>query len=123
LSEGTTVGERDIEGDTGTKETLEAHPSLTVHGRVRANVLCRLIHTPSGEVDSHLSYRMSACGFQLGLTVLVHNHIEDYYEASMASYGVKVSLLGVLYTVGKRPLERHRSIWKDNIKTNLQDMI
>ncbi|XP_021919157.1 sodium channel protein Nach-like [Zootermopsis nevadensis] len=49
--------------------------------------------TPSGEVDPHASYRMSACGFQLGLTVLVHNHLQDYYEASMASYGIKMSAI------------------------------
>jgi len=38
-----------------------------------------------------MSYRTSACGFQMGLTVLVDNHIEEYFDASMASYGVKVS--------------------------------
>jgi hypothetical protein len=54
--------------------------------------MCRFIETPSGEINPGLSYRMSACGFQMGLTVLVHNQIEDYYDASMASYGVKVRL-------------------------------
>jgi hypothetical protein len=36
---------------------------------------------------------MSACGYQMGLAVLIHNHIDEYYDASMASYGVQVSIL------------------------------
>jgi hypothetical protein len=31
----------------------------------------------------------------MGLTVLVDNHIEEYFDASMASYGVKVSSLNI----------------------------
>ncbi|XP_069682459.1 sodium channel protein Nach-like [Periplaneta americana] len=64
--------------------------SFNYHGNKLKNN--EATESPSGKEDPYRAYRSSACGFQMGLTVLIDNKIDEYYDTSLASYGVKVLL-------------------------------
>ena len=74
-------------------------------------IIFRAINSPTGKVNPYQAERASACGFGMGLSVLINNSLQEYYDTQLASHGAKVTfkllLLLLLLCLTRRVANRN----------------